>query len=269
MREKIQLTEPIGSWLVRHSCWQLFRFLVHSERHTTGFERVHGHPYVGAIVPFGEVVLARVHDDPSLGFHRYSKWDGRWQFGLWLGKSETTDEHLVACDGKVRKYRTVRRLPDNSPKKWSYELMQNLNATPWDTSGVTTATAPRMQTSLTRGEPPGIVGARARPSVAGCAACEHRGRASHGYRHSVVCQRTFARWLTSQTQAKPRADEVETAQEVPVTTPPIPRTRLRGKNNTTKLYHDTGADTAEYWNADLGRNGNYHKRKDNKSEAST
>ena len=53
----------------------------------------------------------------------------------------------MACDGKVRKYRTVRRMPDNSPKKWSYELIQNLNATPWDTSGVTTTTAPKMQTS--------------------------------------------------------------------------------------------------------------------------
>ena len=114
-------------------------------------------------------------------------------------------------------------------------MINNLNATPWDPSGVTTTTVPRMQTSLTRGEPPGIVGARARPLVAGCAACEHRGTASHGHRHSVVCQRTFARWLTSQTQAKPRADEAETAQEVPVTTPSIPRTRLRGKTTPPNL----------------------------------
>ncbi len=25
--QKLQLTMPIGSWLVRHFCWQLFRFL--------------------------------------------------------------------------------------------------------------------------------------------------------------------------------------------------------------------------------------------------
>jgi hypothetical protein len=110
LKQKLELTVALGSWMVRHASWQLFRFLVHSERHNTGFERVHGRVYGGALVPFGETVLARVHDDPSLGFHRYSKWEGRWQFGVWLGKSEMTDEHLVACNDGVKKFRTVRKV---------------------------------------------------------------------------------------------------------------------------------------------------------------
>ena len=138
-------------------------FLVHSEKQTTGFERVLGRVYNGAVVPFGEVVLARVHDDPSLGFHRYSKQDSRWSFGLWLGKSETTDEHLVMNDGKVKKYRSVRRMPDNSPKKWSYEGMKS---TPWDVSGLT-VTTPTTRVTSDFGGSAGIVGARAIPLVAG------------------------------------------------------------------------------------------------------
>ncbi len=97
------------------------------------------------------------------------------------------------------------------------------------------AATPRMQTTITRGEPPGIVGARARPLVAGCAACEHRGRASHGYRHSVACQRTFARWLTSQTQIRPRAEEIEATQEAPMTIPQVFRFRLRTKTTPPNL----------------------------------
>ena len=94
LKEKLQLTEPIASWLVRHSCWQIFRFLVHSENQTTGFERVLGRIYNGAVVPFGEVVLARVHDDPSLGFHL--------QVGqslvIWTLARKVRDHRRTPCD---------------------------------------------------------------------------------------------------------------------------------------------------------------------------
>ena len=73
--------------------------MIHSEKRATGFERVHGRSYEGAVVPFGEVILARQLDDLSAGTHRFSKWESRWQFGLWLGKSETSDEHLILSEG--------------------------------------------------------------------------------------------------------------------------------------------------------------------------
>ena len=74
---KLNLTIPLGSWLVRHASWQLFRFAMHSEKRSTGYERVHGRSYEGAVVPFGEVVLARQLDDLTTGTHRYSKWKSR------------------------------------------------------------------------------------------------------------------------------------------------------------------------------------------------
>ena len=110
-------------------------------------------------------------------------------------------------------------------------MIQNLKVTPWDPSGTMTTTLLKKEetpTSFSRGGAEGIVGACARPLIAGCSAGEHRGRASHGYRHSVVCQRTYETWLSSQTQAKPRADEIETATEVPIADPQL-RTRLRTK----------------------------------------
>ena len=65
---KLKLTIPLGSWLVRHASWQIFRFMTHSEKRSTGFERVHGRAYEGAVVPFGEVVLARQLDDRNTPF---------------------------------------------------------------------------------------------------------------------------------------------------------------------------------------------------------
>ncbi len=67
---RLSLTIPLGSWLVRHTSWQIFRFAVHSEKRSTGYERVHGRSYEGAVVPSGEVVLARQLDDLTTGTHR-------------------------------------------------------------------------------------------------------------------------------------------------------------------------------------------------------
>ena len=42
----------------------------------------------------------------------------RWKSGVWLGKSDLTDEHLVRTDDGVVYARSVRRLAENS---WSEE----------------------------------------------------------------------------------------------------------------------------------------------------
>ena len=95
---KLRLTIGLGSWLVRHAVWQLNRFHVNVDWQNSAYERLQHRSYAGALVPFGEVVLARRQDDPSLGVHRYSKWDSRWRFGVWLGKTDESDQHLVMCE---------------------------------------------------------------------------------------------------------------------------------------------------------------------------
>ena len=39
---------------------------------------------------------------------------------------------------------------------------------------------------------------RLRPLTPGCTACAHHGRAAHGFRHSVVCQKRRHEWLAEQ-----------------------------------------------------------------------
>ena len=59
----------------------------------------------------------------------------RWKSGLWLGKSDLTDEHLVRTDDGVVCARSVRRLAENS---WSEENLKSVIETPQKPRSTTT-----------------------------------------------------------------------------------------------------------------------------------
>ena len=85
------------------------------------------------MVPFAELVLVRrpVPSHRGSKAERQHKGDSQWVKGIWIGRSETTDEHLAwTIDGFVRT-RTIRRLP--AEKRRAPELVQGLQAVPWDT----------------------------------------------------------------------------------------------------------------------------------------
>ena len=52
--------------------------------------------------------------------------------GIWLGRAEDSDEHLVGTPRGVYRCRTVRRhVPD---KQWDAELFLSIKGAPWDTA---------------------------------------------------------------------------------------------------------------------------------------
>ena len=59
----------------------------------------------------------------------------RWKSGVWLGKSDVTDEHLVRTDDEVVYARSVRRLAENS---WSEENFKSVIETPQNPRSTTT-----------------------------------------------------------------------------------------------------------------------------------
>ena len=61
-----------------------------------------------------------------------------WQTGVWLGKSDLTDEHLVRRDDGVVCARIVRRLAENS---WSEENLKSVIETPQKPRSTTTDVA--------------------------------------------------------------------------------------------------------------------------------
>ena len=89
---EIKPTIGIGSWLVRHCCWLIFRFHVPRELGKSGYSSAMGHNYDGRVVCFGEAVMARKPQD-VVQQRRTNKWENRWLRWLWIGKSDASDKH--------------------------------------------------------------------------------------------------------------------------------------------------------------------------------
>ena len=92
---------------------------------------------------FGETVLARLPEVGKGSGNPAPKLADRWKSGVWLGKSDLTDEHLVRTDDGVMYARSVRRLAENS---WSEENLKAVVETPLKPRSMTTddASDPRV-----------------------------------------------------------------------------------------------------------------------------
>ena len=128
-------------WIVRHAAWLIPRF--RGSEIQSPFYRAMGGPYRGKLVEFGETVLAHLPEVGKGSGNPAPKLADRWKSGVWLGKSDLTDEHLVRTDDGVVYARSVRRLAENS---WSEENLKAVVETPQKPRSMTTddALGPRV-----------------------------------------------------------------------------------------------------------------------------
>ena len=128
-------------WIVRHAAWLIPRF--RGSEIQSPFYRAMGGPYRGKLVEFGETVLAHLPEVGKGSGNPAPKLADRWKSGVWLGKSDLTDEHLVRTDDGVVYARSVRRLAENS---WSEENLKAVVETPQKPRSMTTddASDPRV-----------------------------------------------------------------------------------------------------------------------------
>ncbi|CAK0902772.1 unnamed protein product [Prorocentrum cordatum] len=136
-------------WLIRHAGWQLNRFTMHGNGKTT-YEVLKGRPYRGELVNFAECVWAR---DPA----PTSKLQPRWHAAVWLGKTEVSDEHLVAGPTRTTRVRTVRRRPEG--ERFVLEELDKFAGVPWDMHrapqiGIVPTGAPQVEPNQQRLLPP-------------------------------------------------------------------------------------------------------------------
>ena len=89
---------PITPWSVRHAAWLLSHFETGSADGKTAYARQFERPYESPVLPFAERVMWK---DPTL---QPAKLKSSWGYGLWLGRSQTSNAHLIVA-------RTIRRLP--------------------------------------------------------------------------------------------------------------------------------------------------------------
>ena len=96
---------PITSWMVRHAAWLLSHFQTGSADGKTAYARQFERPYELPVLPFAERVMWK---DPTL---QPAKLKSSWGYGLWLGRSQTSNAHLIGTRVGIVVARTIRRLP--------------------------------------------------------------------------------------------------------------------------------------------------------------
>ena len=96
---------PITSWMVRHAAWLLSHFQTGPADGKTAYARQFERPHKSLVLPFAERVMWK---DPTL---QPAKLKGSWGYGLWLGRSQTSNAHLIGTRVGIVVARTIRRLP--------------------------------------------------------------------------------------------------------------------------------------------------------------
>ena len=81
------------SWLVRHAAWTLTRYALKADGQTSFFKLM-SKDYHGEISKFSELVWFRI---PA----KQPKLAEQWRETHWVGKSERSDEHLLAIRGST------------------------------------------------------------------------------------------------------------------------------------------------------------------------
>ena len=104
--------KPIWAWLLRHAGWQISRCKQKGNR-MTAYKQAYGEHYTHEVVPFAELVLVKVPKPTHRALQRGKWWhkgDAVFIKGVWVGRTETADEHITLTPGGRVFSRTIRRL---------------------------------------------------------------------------------------------------------------------------------------------------------------
>ena len=122
-------------WIVRHAAWLIPRFRGSEVQSPT--PSCHGRtvPWkTGGVWRNSSCTHIFQRSERDLEI-QHPKLADRWKPGVWLGKSDLTDEHLVRTDDGAVYARSVRRLAENS---WSEENLKAVVETPQKPRSMTT-----------------------------------------------------------------------------------------------------------------------------------
>ena len=240
---KLNMRSPCMPWLVRHAAWIHNRYQpvmgrTEMEREhpkktaKTPYERVTGRVYNGVVFTMLEPVMVRASD-----VEKRPKMDPRWIPGLWLGRSATSDEHLVGTPQGVMRGRSVRPLPTAEAPK---DLYEHMTWTPWCQSPAAMVKQTEEKPMITAGGeereekkilvgPTGLAAPTSRwnektrelrgfhadcGQTPACLAC----REPEGKRHTPLCRQRRTQWLKrvrtamEETSQQTRAGQKERAR---------------------------------------------------------
>ena len=118
----IPCSHPVVSWLFLHATWVLNKYSINSEGRTP-WGLLHGREARERIAEFGERILYYLPKKTR------AKMDVRWRYGVFLGRSLSSDQNIIALsDGSTTRARAmVRVVPSN---RWDAARIQGICATP-------------------------------------------------------------------------------------------------------------------------------------------
>ena len=141
---KLTPSHTVWGWLARHAAWLVARYLVKINNKTAYLEAFDTE-YRGEIVPWGETILFRRPRPEHRGLGRdgrQRRGDPAWERGIWLGRVEDSEEHLVATEAGVWKARSLRRLEPE--RAHDARLLLAVRGLPWNMERGTVG-RPRLQ----------------------------------------------------------------------------------------------------------------------------
>ena len=128
---KLTPSHLLWSWIARHAGQLITKFQPRNDGTTPHFGAF-GHSYTGEVLPFCETVHFKAPLSKSRqrkGGTRVLKADTAWAKGLWVGKSDNNDEHIVLTPEGKMTARTVRRLPVEH--RYNQEIFDKVIGQPW------------------------------------------------------------------------------------------------------------------------------------------
>ena len=108
---------PILGWAVRHTGWILTRCAM-KENGMTSYRLLRGKDHRGIVVECAECMLFKL---PGL----QRKLASRWEKWVWLGKRNSTDEHILGTELGTTIARTVQRRPEEH--RWSKDNFKRMD----------------------------------------------------------------------------------------------------------------------------------------------
>ena len=107
---KSQWENRLVAWMVRHCGRLLTRFQMKATGRTAYCSRM-GREYRSEIVEFAEQVLFHISESSGPGA-TVGKLMPRWDLGVWVGKINDSDEHVLLTPFGSKRARSIKRLPE-------------------------------------------------------------------------------------------------------------------------------------------------------------
>ena len=113
----------LNAWLIRHNAWIYSRFQ-RCEWGQTAFQELKGVAYTSELVPSGETVAGHFPQKHP------KRMESDWHLGIWVGRTSTSNEHILVTQGGVLRCRSSRRV--ELEESYDKRIMENAKGQPWD-----------------------------------------------------------------------------------------------------------------------------------------